>query len=219
MRRAQPHSIMSPDRIAGSLRTQPIQSRAEARVAAIVAGVDAVIAADGIDSLTTTRVARAAGVSVGSVYRYFPDMTALLEEYIERYRAALAEQAATFLEDPPKLDDVEAVSAALIQRSADMLLKFPAFALVRLWRYPDSGELLAAPIRQQETAMIKLLLTSDPMLSPAENDIDRVADMLIETSMTLLALAPREPEERAVYVADVVTMISAFIRAKAATTG
>lgn len=197
------------------LRTEPKQERADARVEAIIDAVDAVILAEGIEGLTTTRVARAADMSVGSVYRYFPDMTAVLVEYVERYRAALADQAAAFLEDPPALDDTDATTAALIERSADQLLRFPAFAAIRLWRYPESGELLAAPIREQETAMIKFLLSGDPKHQLAGADLDRVTEMIIESSMTLLAMAPREPKPRAVFVADVVTMISAFIRAKA----
>ncbi|MFK0206961.1 TetR/AcrR family transcriptional regulator [Agrobacterium sp. NPDC090283] len=49
-----------------------------------------VLANDGLIRLNTTRVARRAGVSVGTLYQYFPNKQALLFAALERHLAILA---------------------------------------------------------------------------------------------------------------------------------
>jgi AcrR family transcriptional regulator len=46
---------------------------------------------DGVSRLTTTRVAHRAGVSVGTLYQYFPNKQALLFAVLDRHLATLAD--------------------------------------------------------------------------------------------------------------------------------
>jgi AcrR family transcriptional regulator len=48
---------------------------------------EALLVAEGAGALTTTRVAEAAGVSVGSLYQYLPDKEAIVEALANRYLA------------------------------------------------------------------------------------------------------------------------------------
>jgi len=66
-------------------RKQPRQVRAAVTVDAIVVAAERVLARGGLDALTTNRVAEVAGVSIGSVYQYFPDKDAIVAALIERY--------------------------------------------------------------------------------------------------------------------------------------
>jgi AcrR family transcriptional regulator len=59
-------------------RKTPVQARATATVEAIFEATIQVLLKDGADRLTTTRVATRAGVSVGTLYQYFPNKQALL---------------------------------------------------------------------------------------------------------------------------------------------
>ncbi|TIN31040.1 MAG: TetR/AcrR family transcriptional regulator [Mesorhizobium sp.] len=61
-----------------SSRKQPKQARATELVAAILEAAVQVLASEGARRFTTTRVAEKAGVSVGSLYQYFPNKAALL---------------------------------------------------------------------------------------------------------------------------------------------
>ena len=45
---------------------------------------------EGYAKATTNRIAAAAGVSVGSLYQYFPSKDALVVELLRRHRAAMA---------------------------------------------------------------------------------------------------------------------------------
>jgi AcrR family transcriptional regulator len=80
---------MKQARIDASPRKQPIQARAKATVDAILTAAAHILVANGYDRTTTARVARRAGVSVGSLYQYFPNKEALIAALIERHADAL----------------------------------------------------------------------------------------------------------------------------------
>ena len=61
-----------------SSRKQPKQARSAELVAAILEAAVQVLAKEGAQRFTTARVAEKAGVSVGSVYQYFPNKAAIL---------------------------------------------------------------------------------------------------------------------------------------------
>jgi AcrR family transcriptional regulator len=61
-----------------SSRKQPKQARSTELVAAILDAAVQVLAKEGAQRFTTARVAEKAGVSVGSLYQYFPNKAAIL---------------------------------------------------------------------------------------------------------------------------------------------
>jgi len=75
-----------------SPRKRPRQARAAATLDAIFEATIQLLVADGPHRLTTTRVAERAGVSVGTMYQYFPHKQALLYALNERYLEALSER-------------------------------------------------------------------------------------------------------------------------------
>lgn len=66
-------------------RKRPIQARSTASVNAILDGTIQVLLRVGKERLTTTRVALRAGVSVGTLYQYFPNKSALLQAVLKRH--------------------------------------------------------------------------------------------------------------------------------------
>jgi AcrR family transcriptional regulator len=76
-------------------RKTPRQARSAATVAAIFEATFQVLLTEGLVRLTTTRVAERAGVSVGTMYQYFPHkqalLYALLDLYLEEVVVALEE--------------------------------------------------------------------------------------------------------------------------------
>lgn len=58
-------------------RKMPRQRRAKATVEAILSAAAHILEIDGFEAMTTARVAERAGVSIGSLYQYFPDKRAL----------------------------------------------------------------------------------------------------------------------------------------------
>jgi AcrR family transcriptional regulator len=72
-------------------RKSPIQARSVASVDAILQATIQVLLHVGKERLTTTRVAVRAGVSVGTLYQYFPNKKALLQAALKRHLAEVAE--------------------------------------------------------------------------------------------------------------------------------
>ncbi len=89
-------------------RKQPRQARARLTVERILAAARELVAADGVDALTTNRVAEAAHVNIATLYQYFPHkeavLDALLGVYLEEMVAAL-DQLLGSLDDNASLED------------------------------------------------------------------------------------------------------------------
>jgi AcrR family transcriptional regulator len=71
--------------LSNSLKKIPKQDRSRSTVEAIIEAAARIIEANGLAALSTNRVAELAGVSVGSLYQYFPNKEALVEEVRERF--------------------------------------------------------------------------------------------------------------------------------------
>jgi AcrR family transcriptional regulator len=66
-------------------RKAPLQARSSASVEAILEATIQVLLSAGKERLTTTRVASRAGVSVGTLYQYFPNKSSLLQAALKRH--------------------------------------------------------------------------------------------------------------------------------------
>ncbi len=74
-----------------AVRKRPVQTRSAETVQAIFDATAQVLLAVGSARLTTTRVAARAGVSVGTLYQYFPNKQALLHAVMTRHLENLSE--------------------------------------------------------------------------------------------------------------------------------
>lgn len=97
-------------------RKTPRQARSTATVEAIRTATIQVLLADGPTRLTTTRVAARAGVSIGTMYQYYPHKEALLFAVLEQ-----------------KLDMVEAAMLAAAETLAGRDLETIAHGLTGAW--------------------------------------------------------------------------------------
>jgi AcrR family transcriptional regulator len=67
------------------IRRQPKQRRARQTVDAILDAVVRLLKRERSDAITTNRIAEVAGVSIGSLYQYFPDKRAIFAALHERH--------------------------------------------------------------------------------------------------------------------------------------
>lgn len=81
-----------------SLRTVPQQARGRDKLARMLEAADRLMASEGADAITTTRIAAEAGISVGSVYRYLPHRGAIIEALATHYLALLEAQMDALVE-------------------------------------------------------------------------------------------------------------------------
>lgn len=83
-------------------RKRPSQDRSQHTVEVIVEAATRVFDELGLQA-TTNRIAELAGVSVGSLYQYFPDKLALITELHERHRSRVAQAVLQALDATPAL--------------------------------------------------------------------------------------------------------------------
>src|SRR5262245_56547864 len=88
-------------------RRRPKQRRAQQTVDAVLDAVVRVLKREGLSAVTTNRIAEVAGVSIGSVYQYFPDKQAIFIALHQRHidqidrmvKSKLVEHADSSLDD------------------------------------------------------------------------------------------------------------------------
>lgn len=157
-------------------RREPQQRRSRQTVEAVLDAVVRVMKRHGVEGVTTNRIAEAAGVSIGSVYQYFPDkraiFTALHDRHVERIsriiESTLVEHASSPLED-----FVRALIEALVdEHGADPELHELMTAAV-----PHGAEgARALEVRLRGT--FKLAIASRAHRHPPPRDLDRMLFVL-----------------------------------------
>ncbi len=94
-------------------RKQPVQSRSQATCSAILEATIQVLVQQGPDRLTTTRVAERAGVSVGTLYQYYPNKLALTEAVRAEYFRLMSGAVRTCLVETDDLTPFDKLMRAL----------------------------------------------------------------------------------------------------------
>jgi AcrR family transcriptional regulator len=74
-------------------RKQASQTRSRATVDALVEATARILVRDSFDRASTNRIAAEAGVSIGSLYQYFPSKEALVAAVIDRHKKQLMQVA------------------------------------------------------------------------------------------------------------------------------
>ncbi|NVZ99090.1 TetR family transcriptional regulator [Pseudomonas gingeri] len=102
-------------------RKQPRQVRSNDLVTAILQAAVQVLAKEGMRRFTTTRVAERAGVSVGSVYQYFPNKAAILFRLQSDEWRQTSDMLGSILEDRqhPPLTRLRTLVRVFIQSECD----------------------------------------------------------------------------------------------------
>lgn len=77
------------DAVLSRLRRAPQQTRSRAKVAKVLEVADRLLVDEGVEALTTSRLAAEAGVSVGSLYQYIPDRNAIIDALAATHMARL----------------------------------------------------------------------------------------------------------------------------------
>lgn len=157
-------------------RKQPRQARAKATEAAIIEAAARILDGPGPESLTTNLVAEHAGVSIGSLYQYFPNKQAILVALIRRERAALLDaiRAIAATPGPDAIDRL--IDAGLAHQFARPRLALHLEALER--SLPLDAE--ARALTQDLARTIATLLETPE--DPDTRDVIAICQTLINTA-------------------------------------
>lgn len=110
---------------------KPVQARAKATVDGLCAAAVRVIEQGGLPAFNTNAVAAEAGVSIQTLYAYFPDKYDILREIFRREQSAYAQVLVPCLEKVATQQDWRAVVRKCMRTAASALVADPGFIAVR----------------------------------------------------------------------------------------
>jgi AcrR family transcriptional regulator len=196
-----------------SSRKLPQQARSTELVAAILQAATQVLAKEGATRFTTARVAEKAGVSVGSVYQYFPNKAAILFQLQADEWKRTAEMLKLILEDQSHapLDRLRILVQAFIRsecEEAEMRIALNDSA--PLYRdAPEAQRVRASADKTVESYMKEVL----PKSSVTTREL--ACDLITTTLSTVgssFSGVPRSPSEIRNYSDAMADMFHAYLK-------
>jgi AcrR family transcriptional regulator len=195
-----------------SSRKAPQQTRSNELVAAVLDAAVQVLEAEGAQRFTTARVAERAGVSVGSLYQYFPNKAAILfrlqSDEWRRTSALLRD----ILEDrtrPPTTRLRALVHAFIRSECEEATIRIALDDAAPFYR--DAPE--AAEAHAESAHIVRdFLRESAPHASDAQRALagDIIKTTLSEVGSSFSAL-PRTPDEIHAYADALADMVCAYL--------
>lgn len=196
------------------IKKQPRQARSKATVAAIQDAAAQLLAREGYEAVSTNRVAEVAGVSIGSLYEYFPNKQSIVAAALARTMREIVDEVSVGLNTALKLEEqprggidywMRAMTTALEKRSD--LLRVALREVPFLWEIPEARDLheslqrLAQEGQQRQRvihfddpeASTYLLMTmvwaailQTVLYRPAQMSRERLTSTLVDMVMKLL---------------------------------
>jgi len=195
-----------------SSRKQPRQARSAELVAAVLEAAAQVLAKEGAQRFTTARVAEKAGVSVGSLYQYFPNKAAILFRLQNDEWRQTTELLRGILEDGrrPPLERLRVLVHAFIRSECDEAeMRVALNDAAPLYRdAPEAREARASADRTVQVFMREAL--------PGASEATRAfAGDLITTTLSAVGKhfseSPRTLAEIAAYADAMADMFCAYL--------
>ena len=195
-----------------SLRKHPKQARSTDLVAVILEAAVQVLAKEGAQRFTTARVAEKAGVSVGSLYQYFPNKAAILFRLQSDEWRRTTELLRGILEDarrPPLARLRTLVRSFILSECEEAGMRVALNDAAPLYRdAPEAQEARAAGDRTVRLFMREVL----PHAPEATRAL--AADLITTTLGAVgkrFSASPRTPAEIDTYADAMADMFSAYL--------
>jgi AcrR family transcriptional regulator len=198
-----------------SPRKRPRQERARLTVDAILEAAAHVFESEGYAAGTTNRIAARAGVSIGSLYQYFPNkdaiLVALVERHVEEGVEAVWPLLVALREQPPPLrEGLTGLVSALVELHRHR----PALHRVLFEEAPRPPQLQARfdEVAAAGSAVIAGYLRTCPEVELPDPELAaRLTVQVVESVTHTLVIHPDREHEPERYVAETVELLYAYL--------
>jgi AcrR family transcriptional regulator len=195
-------------------RKSPVQARSVASVEAILKATIQVLLKVGKEDLTTTRVAERAGVSVGTLYQYFPNKSALLRAALQRHMDEIGAVLQTVCREQAG-GPLEAMGTALVTSFLDVKMKDPkaSAALYAVSSDVDGASVVRAMNLKANRAIVAMLATAkDELKADPEVVSAMLQAAMAGVSRRMLEAAPPEIDSERLRE-ELAFLVRAYLRA------
>jgi len=208
--------------VARSARTTPRKSASQERsrhtVAALVEATARVLVKEGYESTNTNKIAQAAGVSIGSLYQYFPNKEALVAAVVERHKQEMMqlfrEALAAVMARPIDAGVRELVTVMIDAHRVD-----PKLHRVLVEQVPRNGRLEVEAFDREACALIRGYLEAHRSELDVP-DLDMAAFICVATveSLTHAAVVHRPEalsDKAGLFVEDLTRLVVQYLKGSA----
>lgn len=197
-------------------RKLPVQARSTASVDAILEATIQVLLSVGKERLTTTRVATRAGVSVGTLYQYFPNKSALLQAALRRHMEEVTNTVERVCKEQ-KGNTLQQMATALTTAflNAKMRDAKTSVALYSISSDVDGAKIVQQMGVRSNKAIIDMLTSS---YEPLRKETELVASMLqgAMAGISRRLLESSHPEKQfEAYRHELTFLVCAYLEANA----
>lgn len=181
---------------ASTLRRVPNQRRSRERVENILGCATALIAENGSDTMRMSELAQNAGISIGSLYQYFPDKAAIIQTLAKRYHEEGHACIEAGLAHVQTADDLYAAFGALIDEYYEIFLADPVMRDVWFGTQADKTlrENELADSRENANILIKTLKRINPAARKQEHKAAAFTIMHLCESIMRFAISVKKSE-------------------------
>ena len=179
-----------------ALRRTPSQKRSRERVEHILSCATAIIQEKGSDAMRMSEVAEKAGISIGSLYQYFPDKAAIVRTLAERYNAVCNECIAAELAKVTSIAELRDAFSLLFDIYYAMFLAEPVMR--DIWSGTQADKALQEIDLTDSRVTGKLLAAAMERVRP-DAGRDRIAtrallimNLGVATMRLAIAVGPKE---------------------------
>ncbi|MDW5312523.1 TetR family transcriptional regulator [Rhizobium sp. PL01] len=183
----------------GAMRKSPTQKRSRERVEHILASACRLIAERGSDTMRMSELAELSGISIGSLYQYFPDKAAVVRTIAERYNAVSRTCIADGLAHVKTTDDLRQAFSVLIDEYYEIFLAEPVMR--DIWSAMQADKALRdielAESRENATLLAAAMSRALPNESRERLQVSALLVMYFGECVMRLAISTGETEGRA----------------------
>jgi AcrR family transcriptional regulator len=165
-------------------RKQPRQARAQHTVNAVIEASARILEEQGHAGFTTNAVAELAGVSIGTLYQYFPDKDALLGSLIARETSRLVEEVEAASAVKSGQDALDGVIAAAVQHQfrRPRLARLLDFEEARLPLDPETQSVRGRFVSILADILARPDLPSQPDMPTTAADVSAIVRGMIDAA-------------------------------------
>ena len=161
-------------------RKSASQKRSQATVEALLDATARVLTREGYDRASTNRIAATAGVSVGSLYQYFPNKEALVAALVARHNREMLELLRHALKEVASLDLATAMRE-VVRAAVDAHLVDAALHRVFAEQVPRMGQLAKIEALRQEVFLMVRTYLEERRNEISVRDLDAATSICVTT--------------------------------------